>query len=620
MTTEHGVHARGRICAPRILIAAAAFMLPTLTCPADVLTVDDDGPADFDNLQAAVDAAADGDEIRVSPGTYTSDHLGQVVDMKGKAVRLVSTAGAASTFIDGRGEHRGIICFDKEGPGTVIEGFTIRNGNCVEYDYDGNGALDVWDYCGGGMLNYWSNPTVLDCEFIDCRTRASGGAMYNHVSSPVVTRCTFRDNWAANSASRGGGMQNVGGSPVVTDCLFVDNEALFAGGGVSNMDVGTPEFVRCSFIDNRAGTLGGGMDNTTCTPEVTDCHFTGNSAGWWGGGMYNEWSSALVRTSVFQGNSAKEGGAAFNWDEGRPTFTGCEFLANSATEHGGAIHSDFQSALEVLDSTFHTNTAVISGGAISLHRAPATVSGSSFTENESNLGGAIAVAQTGTLFSYVCVYSFNHADEHGGAIYLDNATFAGANETYTGNWANRFGGAIESTNNATLQLQQSVFQGAPGIASQFGGAIDIDPSAGPASIDGCTISDCMALDSGGGIYAASFDTSIVNCRIHWNHAPSGGGVFSATMDTYIRFSAICDNTNDQVFHTYEDGGFNSIGEDCCQGDVNQDGVIDGADLTLMLGAWGVCEDLSDCPADVNGDFVVDGADMTIVLGGWGPCL
>ncbi len=34
-------------------------------------TVDDDGKADFDNIQAAVDAASDGDEILVEPGTYT---------------------------------------------------------------------------------------------------------------------------------------------------------------------------------------------------------------------------------------------------------------------------------------------------------------------------------------------------------------------------------------------------------------------------------------------------------------------------------------------------------------------------------------------------------------------
>ena len=47
---------------------------------ADTWTDDDDGKADFDNIQAAVDAAGDGDEIIVMPGTYTGTG-DQVVDM-----------------------------------------------------------------------------------------------------------------------------------------------------------------------------------------------------------------------------------------------------------------------------------------------------------------------------------------------------------------------------------------------------------------------------------------------------------------------------------------------------------------------------------------------------------
>ena len=43
----------------------------TSTALATTWTVDDDGKADFDNIQAAVDASSDGDEIVVMPGTYT---------------------------------------------------------------------------------------------------------------------------------------------------------------------------------------------------------------------------------------------------------------------------------------------------------------------------------------------------------------------------------------------------------------------------------------------------------------------------------------------------------------------------------------------------------------------
>jgi hypothetical protein len=48
------------------------------------------------------------------------------------------------------------------------------------------------------------------------------------------------------------------------------------------------------------------------------------------------------------------------------------------------------------------------------------------------------------------------------------------------------------------------------------------------------------------------------------------------------------------------------------GDINQDGLVDGADLAIVLGAWGTTG------ADLNMDGITDGADLAIVLGNWAP--
>ncbi len=48
------------------------------------------------------------------------------------------------------------------------------------------------------------------------------------------------------------------------------------------------------------------------------------------------------------------------------------------------------------------------------------------------------------------------------------------------------------------------------------------------------------------------------------------------------------------------------------GDLNQDLVVDGADLGLLLGSWGS----SDSAADLNGDGSVDGSDLGLLLGYW----
>jgi hypothetical protein len=55
----------------------------------------------------------------------------------------------------------------------------------------------------------------------------------------------------------------------------------------------------------------------------------------------------------------------------------------------------------------------------------------------------------------------------------------------------------------------------------------------------------------------------------------------------------------------------------CPADLNGDGAVNGADLGLMLGAWGVCPG---CAADLNTDGVVNGADLGLLLGSWGACV
>lgn len=52
-----------------------------------------------------------------------------------------------------------------------------------------------------------------------------------------------------------------------------------------------------------------------------------------------------------------------------------------------------------------------------------------------------------------------------------------------------------------------------------------------------------------------------------------------------------------------------------EGDINADGAVNGFDLGLLLGQWGVS--CTSCRADVNRDGTVDGFDLGIVLGNWG---
>ena len=53
----------------------------------------------------------------------------------------------------------------------------------------------------------------------------------------------------------------------------------------------------------------------------------------------------------------------------------------------------------------------------------------------------------------------------------------------------------------------------------------------------------------------------------------------------------------------------------CDGDINEDGVVDGSDLSQVLGYWGSSSALH----DLDGSGLVDGADLAVVLGDWGGC-
>ena len=53
----------------------------------------------------------------------------------------------------------------------------------------------------------------------------------------------------------------------------------------------------------------------------------------------------------------------------------------------------------------------------------------------------------------------------------------------------------------------------------------------------------------------------------------------------------------------------------CPADYDENGSVDGADLTQLLGGWATV----DAALDLDGDGVISGADLTILLGAWGPC-
>ena len=370
------------------LLAVTGVLCLAATSWAETITVCLDGSCDFDTIQAAIDYASDGDEIVVSPGTYTSEHPGHVVDMKGKAIALRSLDGPEVTFIDGEDTRRGIACFNGETENTVIEGFTIQNGFSVAYDYAGFDAFD-----GGGMYNRNSSPTLAHCTFTGNTARipyGRGGGMYNLNSSPTLTDCTF----TGNTAGSGGGMSNNWySSPTLTNCDFVSNEVdepgvVSYGGGISNND-SSLLLTNCTFLNNIArGGYGGAISFRQwkvldIMPIVLDCEFEGNQA-----------------TAQFYGSLGWAGGSGGATHIGsgvaRTVMEHCTFIGNSADSSGGALFSAASCGL--YDCVFLEN--------VSLGLIP----------NISNGQGGAVNSLRGIQF-YRCELRENFANEDGGGLF-----------------------------------------------------------------------------------------------------------------------------------------------------------------------------------------------------------
>ena len=103
------------------------------------------------------------------------------------------------------------------------------------------------------------------------------------------------------------------------------------------------------------------------------------------------------------------------------------------------------------------------------------------------------------------------------------------------------------------------------------------------------------------------------------------------VDNFKIFSQDCNDDGIMDYGQILDGTFEDLNlnyvPDCCEGgepcgscigDINEDGIVDAADLGIMLKLWG--SDAQGTPrADITGDGVVSGADLGYLLYYWGLC-
>jgi len=586
----------------KIWLGMSVFVLAMVsTAGAQVIFVDNnatganDGSSWADahkDLQDALLASLDGDEIWVAEGTYRPDRGFGITLGDGTATfELKDGVALYGGFPSGGGnwEDRDPIAYETilsgdlngndvpvanprdlldeptrvensyhvvTGSGTdetaVLDGFTITGGNA-------NGSSYPHQY-GGGLIND-GNPTLTDCTFAANSAEYSGGGMANDTNAgPTLIGCTFN----GNSAGSGGGMLDNGTGLTLTDCTFTGNQAT-SGGGMHNYESSSSMLTDCTFSGNSA-TDGGGMHNFKSSPRLTNCTFSGNSAQYGnGGGMYNESSSPTLTDCMFSGNAADRGGGMANFDSSSPAVTNCTFSDNSAVFNVGG------------------------GGMCNCSSSP-TVIGCSFSDNEAVRGGGMSNWPSASPTVTNCTFHNNTAGDGGGGMFnRDSSSPTLTNCAFSGNSTLADGGGMHNMISSSPTLTNCTFSGneagtAPGYTGHGGGMSNWSSSS--PTVTNCTFAQnsAGALEGGAGMYNSSCSPTVTNCILR-----DGG-------------DEIANENGSTVAVTYSDvqGGWAGAGN------INADPlfVSPGGD-DYRLGAGSPCIDAGDnsaVPAGITTDL------------------
>ena len=222
------------------------------------------------------------------------------------------------------------------------------------------------------------------------------------------------------------------------------------------------------------------------------------------------------------------------------------------------------SALTIRDCVFHNNSSTFGGG-VYFYRSSALVENCKFTSNS-------ASSRAGGADVYECTASFTNCE------FTSNASIIG-------------GGAQVVRGQPTFTSVTFLSN----IAWAIGGGIAVsDPIAGSLlTLDSCTIRLNTAETLGGGLSIS------VNAQ---------------ASQTQLIATTVCDNTDNNIVGPYTADLASDVCD--CRPDLYPDGVVNGADLAILLSEWGAG---AGSIADLDFSGSVDAADLAILLGGWGSC-
>ena len=312
-----------------------------------------------------------------------------------------------------------------------------------------------------------------------------GGAIYNTGSVYA-----YNTNFINNTAATMGGAVFNNGELVVSDSVFDSNDIVnrgsasvdYGGAAIYNWKEGTLKVTNSNFTNNIKNYKNGdnlvGAITTIGNATVSGSNFVNNSGRWGGaisatGAELRKNSSTLtVSNTIFKDNSALYAGAVYIWGSNY-NIADCVFDNNTAFGKGNMTPNNNNGGALVVSQVSRFNEPITG-----------TISGSKFTNNKAQYGGA-AYFNKGFVTITDSVFENNIATAEGGAVgfshasvkdlvvSINNSSFVGnkapvagaiftnvdskiTNSNFINNSAAKIGGAICNVNDLTVENSKFV--------------------------------------------------------------------------------------------------------------------------------------------------------------------
>jgi len=282
-------------------------------------------PDNYATIQEAIDAVVNGDTVIVRAGSYLEN-----ITFRGKNIEVKSEAGPQHTAIDGNLRGTVVSFHAGEGPGAILDGFSVSNGK---------GSGGFLDEFGGGIYISDSSPTVRNCIVSGNTARDAGGGICCVSSAAIIEYNIIRNN-VLTSFSTGAGIYCYESSATITGNIISNNSADEGAAGIYCKD---------------------------SSPAIINNIIAGNSAGRFGGGICCSGSSSpVIAFNTITGNSSSLGGGIYCGFHASPTIVNCILWNNTAPPGAGAeihLHDYFPTTLDI-------DYCDVGGGLTSVYEGP----------------------------------------------------------------------------------------------------------------------------------------------------------------------------------------------------------------------------------------------------------